>query len=246
MVAVKREQDHYAALELTPAASGAEIKRAYRRLMRTVHPDANLADPQATRKAARINLAFETLGNPERRRAYDASRRGTNGATAPRRSSRSNKVYAHWAEQEDWEDIVAASVPARRAPHRHAPAPSIEPAEIEVDLAELRLKPRVRRRVRVSNPCGCTLKGDVSTSEPWVWGPIGTFEVPPGGAVEFDIEVIERRVRFPGISRVQFIADGWTGSVPVKITGFETKRTRFIPATGARYAPGTMRRRASR
>lgn len=246
MVAVRREQDHYAVLELTPAASAAEIKRRYRILMREVHPDANAGDPQATRKAARINLAFETLGNAERRRAYDATLPAANGRRAPARTRRSDKIYAHWAEQENWEDLVAASVPPRRAPHRHAQTPAIEPAEVEVDLAELRLNPRVRRRIRVSNPCDCTLRGDVSTSEPWVWGPIGTFELPPGGSVEFDIEVIGRKVRFPGLSRVQFIASSWTGSVPVKITGFEAKRTRHIPATGSRYAPGTSRRRWSR
>lgn len=226
-------------LGIARTATAAEIKRRYRALMREAHPDANAGDPQATRRAARINLAFETLGSAVARREYDARR------VAPA-AKRPDRVYAHWAEQEDWEDIVAESVPASRAAHRHSAEPRIEPAEIEVDLAELRLQPRVRRRLRVCNPCDCTLRGDVSTSEPWVWGPIGSFEAPPGGAVEFDVEVIGRKVRFPGLSRVQFVTNEWTGSVPLKITGFQAKRTRFVPASEARYVPANLRRRAAR
>ena len=53
-------QDHYLVLDLAPSATDAEIKQRYRALMRTVHPDANVHDPEATRKAAAINRAFET------------------------------------------------------------------------------------------------------------------------------------------------------------------------------------------
>ena len=56
------EQDHYAVLRLTARATDAEIKRSYRTLMREVHPDANVGDPDATRKAARINRAYRDAG----------------------------------------------------------------------------------------------------------------------------------------------------------------------------------------
>lgn len=246
------EQDHYAVLRVSRDASDAEIKRRYRELMREVHPDANRRDPDATRKAARLNRAYETLGNPERRRAYDVSLRSATAGDAvasawQRRSDRwrrmSDQKYTAWAVEPDWEDIVAEHVPPKRPAHVHAPAPAIEPEEIEVDLAELREQPRVRRAITVTNHCDCTLKGDVSTSEPWLWGPIGTFELKPGASVRFDIEVIARKVAFPGLSRVLFVTKDWTGVVPVKITGYEPKARRTPPAaTNAAYVPSRRRR----
>jgi hypothetical protein len=225
------EQDHYAVLDLPRTATGAEIKRRYRALMRTAHPDANRGDAKATRAAARINAAYETLGDPDKRREYD---RRTNGRANGKRSDR---VYAHWAEQPDWEDIVAEHAPPRRPAHVHSQEPTIEPDEIEVDLAELRISPRVRRRIAITNNCECTIAGDVSTSEPWVWGPVGKLSARPGERIEFDIEIVGSRIRFPGLSRVQFVGRDWTGTVPVKITGFQTKRTRIVPLAQGRYVP---------
>lgn len=229
------EQDHYAVLDLPRDATQAQIKRRYRDLMRERHPDANAGSAAATRAAARLNLAFETLGDATRRREYDA--RSANGVRPRGRngSRRSDRVYAHWAEHENWEDIVAEHVPPPRPRHDHEPEPYLEPAELEIDLSELRIAPRARRRVRVTNPCACTITGDVSTSEPWLWGPVGRFVIGPGQTVEFDVEVIGRKVRFPGLSRVQFVTRDWTGTVPVKITGFETKRRRVVPLADARY-----------
>jgi hypothetical protein len=235
---VNSTPDHYAVLELAPDATDAEIKRRYRKLMREVHPDANANDPQATRKAARINVAFETLGDPERRRAYDQLH--------PRaRATSRRKHYEHVAEQPDWEDIVAESVTARAPVHVHNPLPTIEPDEIEVDMADLREQTRVRRRIVVTNRCDCTLTGDVSTSEPWVWGPVGRLTVKPGQSIEFDIEIVARKVTFPGISRVIFVTKDWTGVVPVKITGYAPKVRRVYAATETAYVP-PRRRRATR
>jgi len=228
--------DHYATLDLKPDATDAEIKRRYRQIMREVHPDANKDDPAANRKAARINAAYEVLGDPEMRRAYDEQ-------FSPRHR---NRRYEQWAQEPDWEDIVAEHVPPRRPAHAHDPAPTIEPAEVEVDLAELRSSSRVRRIIRVTNPCACTLAGDVSTSEPWVWGPIGRFTVGPGETVEFEIEIVGRKVTFPGISRVQFVARDWTGTVPVKVQGYEPKTRRFVRATEAAYVPPRRRKAVRR
>jgi hypothetical protein len=224
--------DHYATLELTPAASNAEIKRRYRQIMREVHPDANKNDPAANRKAARVNAAFEVLGDPVKRRAYDEQ-------FSPRLR---NKKYEQWAREDNWEDIVAENVPPARPAHKHIPPPVIEPEEIEVDMAELRAMPRVKRRIMVTNRCDCMMAGDVSTSEPWVWGPIGRFTIGPGETVAFDIEVVARKVAFPGVSRVQFVTREWTGTVPVRVTGYAPKIKRFIKATDSAYVPSRRRR----
>lgn len=230
------QQDHYATLEVAHDASAAQIKRQYRRLMREAHPDANAHDPAANRKAARLNVAYETLGDEAKRRAYDELH-------FPRVA---NRRYAVWAEMPDWEDIVAEHVPPRRPRHLHSDDPVMEPDEIEVDTSELQASPRVRRRVRISNRCDCTIVGDVSTSEPWLWGPIGELEIGPGETAEFDIEVVSRKVSFPGISRVVFVAGDWTGVVPVRITGYAPKVRNIYSATQSRYVPQRRRRAVKR
>ncbi|MEX2245869.1 MAG: DnaJ domain-containing protein [Dehalococcoidia bacterium] len=225
------EPDHYAVLGLPPSSSDAEIKRRYRRLMREVHPDANARDPDATSKAARINRAYETLGNPERRRAYDA-RRPVHRSGHP---STNGRHYADWAQQPDWEDIVAEHVPPARPAHAHTVEPEVDPREIEVDLRELRGEPRIRRRITVTNHCDCTLRGTVATSEAWVWGPIGEITIAPHQSFSFEVDIIGRKVTFPGLSRVLIVTNTWTGTVPVRVTGYAGKPRRTPEPTAMRY-----------
>jgi molecular chaperone DnaJ len=62
--------DHYATLGVTRSASAEEIKKAYRRLARELHPDTN-PDPTAADRFKEVAHAYEVLGDPERRRRYD-------------------------------------------------------------------------------------------------------------------------------------------------------------------------------
>ncbi|MBI3978380.1 MAG: J domain-containing protein [Chloroflexi bacterium] len=65
----------YSVLGLTPAATGEEITAAYRRLARRHHPDVNSAADAASKMRA-INAAYEVLGDPVRRAAFDRQRFG--------------------------------------------------------------------------------------------------------------------------------------------------------------------------
>jgi molecular chaperone DnaJ len=65
--------DLYALLGVTRAASAADIGRAYRRLARRYHPGINPGDRAAEAMFRRISEAYETLVDPGRRQAYDAS-----------------------------------------------------------------------------------------------------------------------------------------------------------------------------
>ena len=65
--------DHYATLEVDPSASESEVRRAYRRQAKKLHPDAN-ASEEATREFQRLQDAYRVLQNPHLRLAYDASR----------------------------------------------------------------------------------------------------------------------------------------------------------------------------
>ncbi len=71
--------DYYTELDVSPQATAEEVKRAYRRLARQYHPDAN-PDPDAHVKFKQITAAYEVLSDPERRQRYD--RFGPEGVTA--------------------------------------------------------------------------------------------------------------------------------------------------------------------
>src|SRR3954453_20993402 len=63
--------NYYETLKVSPKASGPEIKSAYRRLARKLHPDKNNGSEQTARAFAEIAEAYEILGNPKERVDYD-------------------------------------------------------------------------------------------------------------------------------------------------------------------------------
>ena len=63
-------RDYYAMLGVSKGASDSEIKRAYRKLARELHPDVN-PDQQAQARFQEISVAYEVLSDPEKRRIVD-------------------------------------------------------------------------------------------------------------------------------------------------------------------------------
>jgi DnaJ-class molecular chaperone len=64
-------RDPYEVLGVARGADQAEIKKAYRRLAKKLHPDANKGDPKAAARFAELNTAYEILGEEDKRKAFD-------------------------------------------------------------------------------------------------------------------------------------------------------------------------------
>ncbi|MER6310038.1 J domain-containing protein [Streptomyces sp. NPDC001739] len=68
------QPDHYAVLGVQPSASARQITTAYRRLVRSLHPDTGPARPAAEQELAEVLTAYRVLHDPQSRARYDADR----------------------------------------------------------------------------------------------------------------------------------------------------------------------------
>jgi DnaJ-class molecular chaperone len=82
--------DPYAALGLKKTATDAEIKKAYRKIARTSHPDLNPDDPKAESRFKAASAAYDFLKDPEARARFD---RGEIDATGAERHQHQQRQY---------------------------------------------------------------------------------------------------------------------------------------------------------
>jgi DnaJ-class molecular chaperone len=64
-------RDPYEVLGVARSASAADVKSAFRKLAKKLHPDANKHDPKAASRFAELNAAYEIVGDKDKRKAFD-------------------------------------------------------------------------------------------------------------------------------------------------------------------------------
>lgn len=86
------EKDPYTVLGVQRSATQDQIKKAYRDLARKHHPDMNQGDKKSEEKFKEIQLAYETLSDPEKKKTYDMF--GTSGFGGQRTGGGSYRQYS--------------------------------------------------------------------------------------------------------------------------------------------------------
>ena len=119
-------QDPYQVLGVARTASIEDIKKAYRRLAKSLHPDLNPGDKAAEEKFKDVSVAYGLLGDPEKRRRFDAGEIDASGAERPERHFyrdfasadqanpyTSDAAYADFAEDDLFAEILRRNRAAR-------------------------------------------------------------------------------------------------------------------------------------
>ena len=65
------KRDYYEVLGIQKGADASAIKKAYRKMAKKYHPDANPGDKEAEEKFKEVNEAYEVLSDDQKRAAYD-------------------------------------------------------------------------------------------------------------------------------------------------------------------------------
>ncbi|MBU6147772.1 MAG: molecular chaperone DnaJ [Actinomycetales bacterium] len=136
-------EDYYEILGVARDAGPDELKRAYRRLARELHPDLN-PDPASGERFKSVTVAYETLSDPQRRRMYDLG--FPNGAAA------GDMPFGFGGLGDFVEAFFGAATP--RGPRSRAQRGQDALIRIEVDLAGA--YSGVTREITVETAVRCT------------------------------------------------------------------------------------------
>ncbi len=105
--------DYYKVLEIDKNASEDDVKKAYRKLARKLHPDLNPNDKEANKKFQQINEANEVLSDPEKRKKYNLyGENWEHGAeyeqARKNQSENKNRTYNGGFGEEDYSDFFGS------------------------------------------------------------------------------------------------------------------------------------------
>lgn len=117
--------DPYSALGLTKSATAAEIKKAYRKVAKTSHPDLNPDEKAAEARFKAASAAYDLLKDPEQRARFDRGEIDAQGQERPDR-----QFYRDYAEQ--------GSNPYRSGQQFHGGAEEFDASDIFADFMRQR------------------------------------------------------------------------------------------------------------
>ncbi|MHB8680520.1 MAG: molecular chaperone DnaJ [Acidimicrobiales bacterium] len=141
--------DYYALLGVRPDASDDEIKRAYRRKARELHPDSTGGDPTAEANFKEVTRAYEVLRDPERRARYD--RFGPDAVDGPAPGSMSDAFFGGGGLGDIFDAFFGAAAGSGRrgGPVRGADSEVVLPLEFREAVFG------AQREVTVEQPVAC-------------------------------------------------------------------------------------------
>ena len=241
-------EDPYLALGVTRGAAAEEIKSAYRKRARALHPDVNTADPDAAEKFKELVAAYELLSDPLRRSAYDSrvNRPGTafdfgSGTTDIKRWEAFGRPPAQmWS--------AAQTMPLRTRPvrrrGRRAPEPRLHRLVMSPDLsraATLRGEAAELWNPHTGQCVASTGRDELGVS--WLgFSPDGRFLVTDGrrGTVLWDATNGREvdRLNLDGHGRLAFSSDGrWLATAVATLAQVEELASGRVVAQLPHEAP---------
>ena len=152
-------KDFYQVLGVPDTATAAEIKKAYRRLAKQHHPDANPSNPTAAERFKEISEAHSVLSDAEKRKQYDQMRKyGAFDGARPRGGSSRPGAAGAGAESFDFGDLSGFglgdifSTIFGRGRQEDPRGDSLE-AEVEIPFRVAALGGKVPVSLPVTEPC---------------------------------------------------------------------------------------------
>ncbi|BFO13808.1 hypothetical protein SHKM778_01960 [Streptomyces sp. KM77-8] len=141
------EKDYYKVLGVPKDATEAEIKKAYRKLAREFHPDANKGNAKAEERFKEISEANDILGDPKKRKEYDEARAlFGNGGFRPGPGGGGGSFNF------DLGDLFGVSPAASRRAAASAAASVTSSGACSTAAARARVRVRSRAAARTSSP----------------------------------------------------------------------------------------------
>src|SRR6188472_855431 len=127
--------DYYELLGVTRSATGDEIKRAYRRKARELHPDANPDDAATAERFKEVARAYEVLSDPDQRARYD--RFGEAGVGAGGGGGRPEDVFQGGGLNDLFDAFFGGQNPFGGGQSRRGPAgpPRGQDLEVVADIS---------------------------------------------------------------------------------------------------------------
>ncbi len=210
-------KDYYDVLGVGRNASEQDIKKAYRRLAKQYHPDANQDDPSAEAKFKEVNEAYEVLSDPQKRQQYNQFghnfQQFTNPTNGGGRQGRTNVDFGDIPFSEIFDSIFSrgASRTGGTGPIGASPGRDIE-HEVGISLREAyegtqRLITKDGKRKSVNIPRGADTGTKVRIS--------GEGEPGANGGAAGDLYLVVNVQPEPGFER-----DGDDLYVDVKVGAF--------------------------